>query len=46
MTIALALASVVLANLTENTVFYVLAILCLSYDVTKDIKKLWKRHHS
>ena len=46
MTLALALASVLLANHTGNIFFNVLAILCLSYNVSKDIKKLWKRHHS
>ena len=46
MAFALGLASLLFANLTDNTFFSVLAILFLSYDVSKGIKKLWKRHHS
>ena len=46
MAFALSLASLLFANLTDNTFFSVLAILFLSYDVSKGIKKLWKRHHS
>ena len=45
MTLLLALVSVIFENITQDKVFYILAIICLVYSVLKDISKLMRKYY-